>query len=90
MTRGEKLAYQRGYQRGLQGRWPAHRPPEPPNQIVAALLLALREIRDHLDGELATIGDSEWEAAFAPIIDRADAAAELVTAWLTSGEGVDD
>jgi hypothetical protein len=62
--------------------WPAHKPPEPPNEIVANLLLALREIRDELDGALATIDDAEWEAALGPIIDKADAAAEAVTEWL--------
>jgi hypothetical protein len=82
MSREEKLAYQRGYQAGLRGRWPAHKPPAPPNEIVASLLLALREIRDHLDAELAAISDPEWEAAFGPIIDKADEAAEAVTEWL--------
>lgn len=82
MTEGEKRAYQRGYAAGIRGRWPAHKPPEPPNEIVANLLLALREIRDHLDAELAEIGDAEWEAAFGPIIDKADEAAEAVTEWL--------
>ena len=82
MTEGEKRAYQRGYAAGIRGRWPMHKPPEPPNEIVANLLLALREIRDHLDSELAAIGDAEWEAAFGPIIDKADEAAEAVTEWL--------
>jgi len=82
MTNEEKRAYQRGYAAGLRGKWPAHKPPEPPNQIVASLLLALREIRDHLDSELAAICDPEWEAAFGPIIDKADDAAESVTEWL--------
>jgi ribosome modulation factor len=82
MTKEEQRAYQRGYATGIRGRWPAHRPPQPPNQVIANLLLALREIRDHLDTELAVIGDPEWEAAFAPIINKADAAAESVTEWL--------
>jgi hypothetical protein len=44
--------------------------------------LALREIRDELDGGLAAIDDEEWEKLFGPIIERADAAAEMVSAWL--------
>lgn len=82
MTDGEKRAYSRGYTAGSRGRWPEHRPPQPPNQIVAELLLALREIRDELDGGLAAIDDEEWEKLFGPIIERADAAAEMVSAWL--------
>jgi len=84
MTQEEKRAYQRGYAAGIRGRWPVHRPPQPPNQVIASLLLALREIRDHLDSELATIDDAEWELAFSPIINKADAAAESVTEWLAS------
>lgn len=90
MTRGEKSAYQRGYAAGIRGRWPEHKPPLPPNEIIADLLLALREIRDHLDGELATIDDPEWEAAFGPIIERADTAAQLVTEWLLSAPPSDE
>lgn len=84
MTREEKQAYGRGYAAGIRGRWPAHKPPLPPNEIIAGLLLALREIRDHLDGELAAIDDPEWEAAFGPIIEKADTAAELLTEWLVT------
>lgn len=84
MTDKEKRAYGNGYAAGIRGRWPAHKPPLPPKEIIADLLLALREIRDHLDGELATIDDPEWEAAFGPIIEKADAAAESVTEWLVS------
>ena len=82
MTKEEGRAYQLGYAAGLRNRWPKHRPPQPPNQIIANLLLALREIRDHLDHELATIDDPGWESSLAPIIEKADDAAEAVTEWL--------
>lgn len=61
-----------------------HCPPEPPNEIVAELMKAAKEVRDGLDNELAQMDDEDWERRFGPMIDRIDAAMVAVSKWMQS------
>jgi hypothetical protein len=83
MTRAEQLAYARGYNAGRGDRWPAHKPPMPPEPIIQRLMAALRALRDEADGQCAMFDpDDEMVVALGPHIDEADAALEAVTTWL--------
>lgn len=83
MTYQERLAYGRGYNTGAAGRWPAHKPPHPPEPITRALIEALQELRDAYDGLCATLDESdEIVALLDPSISQADEAMEKVTIWL--------
>jgi hypothetical protein len=84
MTRGEIKAYSRGYSRGyLSNRWPEHKPPTPPDPIIAELMDALRSIRDACDALCATIEpDDFFSLQLGPQIERADGAMRAVSAWL--------
>lgn len=82
-TREERLAYQKGYSTGITGRWPSHKPPYPPCEVVAELVKASRELRDAADGLCATLTpEDEFSQALEPRIDRLDEALQKVTAWL--------
>jgi len=88
-TRAEQDAYKRGYGKGYTRRadqWPEHRPPIPPEPVVAELMLALRALRDEADYMCATLdpGD-EFEQRLGPRIDAADEAMRKVSTWLRSG-----
>lgn len=84
MSRDEKLAYQRGYQNGAE-RWPLHKPPVPPQPVIALLVTALRGLRDECDSALAVFDkDDPLEKAIGPRIAEADAALSAVSAWLRS------
>lgn len=82
----QRRAYSRGYSTGSQGKWPAHRPPCPPVEVVAELMTAAREVRDALDDELAKMDDEDWEKRFSPMIDRIDTAMVSVSKWLMAGK----
>jgi hypothetical protein len=82
MTTGERKAYARGYQ--VAGhKWPAHKPPTPPDPVVAELVEAMREMRDTCDAFRSTLcKDDEFGQSLELVIDRADAALTAVTRWL--------
>lgn len=88
MTPEEKKAYQLGYSRGYNagraGKWPAHRPPSPPDEAVRKLMAALTGLRDAVDSYLATSDpdDPELEAWFGWHIDATDEAMRVITLWL--------
>ena len=84
MNRAEKLSYQRGYNAGSKGAWPAHRPPQPPNRIVVDLIDSAQRLRDEVDDFLATALDEEDPVAISlgAAIDRVDRSLECVTEWL--------
>ena len=83
MTREEKLAYQRGYEAGRSGRWPAHKLPAPPEPVVRRLIEAVAAIRMTADDLQAVFGpDDEVVLTFDKLIDEADAAVTAVEAWL--------
>lgn len=78
-----KLGYGNGYNAGVSRRWPAHRPPFPPEPVVLRLVAALQELRDVADSQMATLAeDDELARAFDDPIARADAALAAITEWL--------
>lgn len=46
MNEEYKRGYSAGYYRGSHGSWPAHKPPSPPNHIVASMIESLSALRD--------------------------------------------
>lgn len=83
MTDAERLAYGRGYNRGA--RWPAHRPPHPPEPHVAKLMEAVQKLRDAVDGELAQLdADDPWQKSLGDPMDAVDAAMSEISRWLKS------
>lgn len=83
MTNDQQKYYSRGYYAGARGRWPEHRPPTPPDEVVAALMAALRELRDECDSALATLEpDDEFVRRLGPRVDAADEAMRRVSGWL--------
>ena len=88
MTPEEKRAYGRGY--NARNRWPEHRPPCPPNEIVAGLMEAIRKLRDAVDSYLATIDeDDELQDMLGPAIDDVDCAMVKLSRWLKHAEQTD-
>lgn len=84
MSPEEKRAYCRGYGAGRRGCWPEHRPPSPPNELVADLLAALRGLRDGYDTMCATFSpDDEIVTQLDPLIERADNVMQRVTEWVS-------
>ena len=75
--------YSRGYEHSKVGRWPLHKPPFPPEPVIAELMAALRALRDAIDGEVAKFEqDDPINQALSPFITRADKAQEAVSLWL--------
>lgn len=86
MTPNEKRAYSRGYTRGAN-QWPEHRPPLPPDPIIAGLMRAIQELRDECDGIRATLcDDDEFVLRLVPRIDAVDDAMIAVSKWLRSAD----
>jgi hypothetical protein len=82
MTTEEKRAYQRGYNNRAH-QWPEHKPPLPPNEIISGLMVALKNLRDAVDLELAKIDpEDEWTLILGPKVDACDAAMSAVSKWL--------
>lgn len=76
--------YARGYNAGRRGSWPDHRPPTPPDEIVAAFMDATMKLRNAVDGELATLdGGDEWTKRLGPLVDAVDEQFIAIGRWLT-------
>lgn len=87
MNREETLAYKRGYSAALHGKWPADKPPKPPDELCAKIIDALRAIRNQCDDLIATTSpDDGYEEMFGKYIDAADEALEELGFWLLSCE----
>jgi len=87
MTPEESRAYSRGYSAGSRGHWPLHRPPVPPHKVVSRLMTAARDLRDEVDGTLATLcEDDEWQEPLGPLVDAVDVALTRIGTWLLSEE----
>lgn len=81
--RARRNAYARGYAAGRRGAWPEHRPPQPPNEVIAKLMAAARKLRDAVDGELAALlPDDEWQRTLGEPVDAVDEALTAVSDWL--------
>ncbi len=85
--------YARGYNRGRASanKWPDHIPPQPPNEIIAGLMQAMRKMRDQADAFCATIlEDDPWQEVLGPIIDECDQAMYEVSAWIRRNELIEE
>lgn len=79
--------YSKGYNTGSHGRWHDHKPPKPPDEIVAKLLSTLRELRDVCDNWCATLSeDDDFVLEIGPKIDRADEVLCELSGWLLNAE----
>jgi ribosome modulation factor len=84
MTKDESRAYSRGYNAGIYGRWAAHRPPAPPDQVVRALFDAAQALRDEADSICATLEpQDEFVKRLGPRIDAVDVVMCTITEWLS-------
>ena len=82
----ERRAYYRGYAAGSRGRWPDHRPPLPPHDLIRRLMQAAQQLRDDCAAGCATFDpDDEFTRLLAPSIDAMDEAMAAVTEWLKAG-----
>lgn len=87
MKTDAQKAYQRGYYAGSRGRWPEHKPPLPPDEVLSELIQTARTMRDAVDSWLAQfdegdpVGDLIW-----PHIDNFDRANEKLNLWLKTQE----
>ncbi len=87
MTRGERLAYQRGYAAGRHNRWPDHMPPTPPEPLMRSLVAALEGLRNEVDMICATQDEQdELALQLGPKLDAATEALQSLTAWVMGGE----
>lgn len=87
MTPIEQRAYGRGYYQGSKKGWPPHRPPTPPDELLARFFLAARALRDAVDAACATFGeDDEFVRTIDPKIEAFDKEMEVWTEWLTNDE----
>lgn len=86
-TEDEKRAYAKGYNAGRRNDWPAHRPPVPPEPVLAALVKALSDLRDGVDGACATLDESdELTAQLSPLVDAANDALVGLTEWASGSK----
>lgn len=82
-----RKAYSRGYQAGVQNRWPEHRLPKPPHKLACALFEAMEELADAVDGELGTFDPHDaLVLRLGPKLEEARRAAIRVSAWLRLGD----
>jgi hypothetical protein len=85
----EQRAYSRGYAAAARKVrvWPPHKPPLPPDPIVGDLVKAAQELRDAVDGEMATFeeGDEMAERLYAKV-DALDETMRRLTLWLQECE----
>ena len=78
----ERRAYQRGYQ-CASTRWPMHKPPTPPEPIIARMMTVLKEVRDICDGFRATLDEDDlFGQELELAISKADDALISVSVWL--------
>jgi hypothetical protein len=86
MNEAETKAYGRGYQCGSE-RWPAHKPPMPPEPIVRDLMAAARELRDAADTICASLcEDDDFVISLGPKIDAVDEVLIKISNWLRKPE----
>lgn len=78
-----KRGYSKGYNAGVAGRWPEHKPPSPPDDVVAALWKVASELRDTADSLCATLDDEdEFLKSLVPKIDAIDRLGHWIADWL--------
>lgn len=87
----ESRAYKRGYYRGRFNMWPAHKPPQPTNEVIARVMTAARELRNEADWMCATLMEGDdFVLRLGPKIDELDRAMAAVTKWLLDEAAVNN
>lgn len=87
MTLEEKRVYARGYNAGRNQKWPAHKPPRPPDKLCASVFEAAANLRDVANTVCATLDETdEFVMAFSPVIDEFDSHMAEITKWLLEQE----
>ena len=85
--------YKRGYAKGYTTRsahWPLHQPPLPPEPITREVFDAAMQLRDEVDGFLATIDPEDpLQSKLGPRVDELDAALTKVSEWLRTPTNAD-
>lgn len=83
MTSNYKKGYARGYYTGSLKAWPDHRPPLPPEERIAHLIVAATALRDAYDIICATFDEGdEIVDQLAPKVDAFDAAMSALGKWV--------
>lgn len=84
----EVSEYSKGYHAGSRRYWPKHRPPTPPDEVIAAIVRASQDLRDAVDSQLAVLDEDDvLVKELGPMIDKFDSAMVNLSNWLTA---VDD
>ena len=86
MDREQRLAYGKGYNAGVAGRWPEHKPPAPPREHASNVIKAATALRTVVSDFLGAVsteieGDEVWES-FRSAVRDFDDAMEDITRWL--------
>ena len=83
MNEDYKRGYRKGYYAAVAGRWPEHKPPAPPDDVVAALWRAASELRDAADGICSTLDEQDdFVKQLGPKIDAIDRLGHWIADWL--------
>lgn len=76
-------AYLKGYYAGSRGRWPNHKPPNPPQEQVLALFVAAKDLADAANDVLSVIiPDEDIFIALKNQLDSVDSAFSEISKWL--------
>lgn len=76
-------SYCRGYNAGIAKKWPAHKPPLPPDPLIQSLVEAATEMRDAFDDYLSQLDpDDEIQQELGEPIDQFDNIMTAITTWL--------
>jgi hypothetical protein len=86
MTKEETRVYAKGYNAGRANRWPDHKPPMPPNELLAELMRAASEVRDEMSGLLGSFDEDDDIQKHGRGIDALDDAMTKLNAWLKDAE----
>lgn len=80
--------YAKGWNAGTRGRWPEHRPPNPPHPVIGDLVRSGQMLRDAADSICSRLcEDDDFVKELGPAIDAFDEAMTKLTRWLKAGAG---
>jgi hypothetical protein len=77
-SREEKLAYQRGYQSGIAGRWPKELASSVPQPRVRDLAVASQQLQEAADGFMACFDDRDTDPAMVALDRAREVACEAI------------
>lgn len=75
--------YAKGWYAGIRGRWPEHKPPIPPEKVLAQLMNSATNMRNEADTLCAVFDENDKSLdKLRNAIDNFDAAMTALTRWL--------